>query len=72
MLLYLTKFNTYKCDVWALIDPADTANYIPSFRASAYLVTGSYGGQILDSFSIKLLNQFFYLPETRVPGLFKC
>ena len=44
---------------------------IPSFTASAYLVTESYGGKVLDSFSIKLLNRFTYLPETQAPGLFE-
>ena len=55
MLLYLAKYSTYKCQVWALTNSADTATHIPTFRASAYQVTGSYGGKILDSFSIKLL-----------------
>ena len=59
--------------MWRLdhIESADTATHIPSFTAPAYLVTRSYGGEILDLFSIKLLNQFTYLPETRAPGLFK-
>ena len=70
MLLYLAKYSTYQCRVWALIDTADTATRIPSFTAPAYLVTESYGGKILDSFSIKLLNRFTYLPETQAPGLF--
>ena len=71
MLLYLAKYSTYQCRVWALIDTADTATRIPSFTAPAYLVTESYGGKILDSFSIKLLNRFTYLPETQAPGLFE-
>ena len=71
MLLYLAKYSTYQCRVWALIDTADTATHIPSFTAPAYLVTESYGGKILDSFSIKLLNRFTYLPETQAPGLFE-
>ena len=71
MLLYLAKYSTYQCHVWALIDTADTATRIPSFTAPAYLVTESYGGKILDSFSIKLLNRFTYLPETQAPGLFE-
>ena len=68
MLLYLAKYSTYQCRVWALID---TATRISSFTAPAYLVTESYGGKILDSFSIKLLNRFTYLPETQAPGLFE-
>ena len=68
MLLYLAKYGTYQCRVWALID---TATRIPSFTAPAYLVTESYGGKVLDSFSIKRLNPFTYFPETQVPGLFK-
>ena len=71
MLLYLAKYGTYQCRVWALIDIADTAIRIPSFTAPAYLVTESYGGKVLDSFSIKLLNRFTYLPETQAPGLFE-
>ena len=71
MLLYLAKYGTYKCRVWALIDYTDTTACIPSFTAPIYLVTGSYGGKILDYFSIKLLNQFTYLPETWAPGLFE-
>ena len=71
MLLYLTKYGTYQCRVWTLIDTADTATRIPSFIAPAYLVTESYGGKVLDSFSIKLLNRFTYLPETQAPGLFE-
>ena len=71
MLLYLAKYGTYQCCVWALIDTADTAIRIPSFTAPAYLVIESYGSKVLDSFSIKLLNRFTYLPETRAPGLFK-
>ena len=71
MLLYLAKYAMYQCRVWALIDTADTATCIPSFTAPAYLVTKSYGGKVLDSFSIKLLNRFIYLPETQAPGLFK-
>ena len=66
MLLYLAKYGTYQCRAWDLIDTADTATRIPSFTAPAYLVTESYSGKILDSFSIKLL-----LPETQAPGLFK-
>ena len=54
-----------------LIDSADTATHLPSFTAPAYLVTRSYSGIILDSFSIKHLNQFTYLPETWAPGLFE-
>ena len=42
-----------------------------SFTAPAYLVTESYGGKVLDSFSIKRLNRFTYLPETQAPGLFE-
>ena len=68
MLLYLAKYSTYQCRVWALIDTADTATRIPSFTVPAYLVTESYGGKILDSFSIKLVT---YLPETQAPGLFE-
>ena len=68
MLLYLAKYGTYQCRVWALIDTADTATRIPSFTVPAYLVTESYGGKVLDSFSIKLLT---YLPETQAPGLFE-
>ena len=68
MLLYLAKYGTYQCRVWALIDTADTATRISSFTAPAYLVTESYGGKLLDSFSIKLLT---YLPETQAPGLFE-
>ena len=64
MLLYLAKYSTYQCRVWALIDTADTATRIPSFTAPAYLVTESYGGKI---FSIKRLNR----PETKAPGLFE-
>ena len=71
MLLYLAKYGTYKGCVWALTHYADTTTRILSFTASAYLVTWSYGGKILDLFSIKLLNQFTYLPETRALGLFK-
>ena len=71
MLLYLAKYGTYKCRVWVLIDYADTATCIPSFTAPAYLITGSYSGKILGYFSIKLLNQFSYLPETWAPGLFE-
>ena len=71
MLLYLAKYGTYQCRVWALIDTADTATGIPSFTAPAYLVTESYGGKVLDSFSIKPLNRFTYLPETQAPGLFE-
>ena len=71
MLLYLAKYGTYQCCVWALIDTTDTATRIPSFTAPAYLVTESYGGKVLDSFSIKLLNRFTYLPETQAPGLFE-
>ena len=71
MLLYLAKYGTYQCRVWTLIDTADTATRIPSFTAPAYLVTESYGGKVLDSFSIKLLNRFTYLPETQAPGLFE-
>ena len=55
----------------AAIDIADTAIRIPSFTAPAYLVTESYGGKVLDSFSIKLLNRFTYLPETQAPELFE-
>ena len=69
LLLYLAKYGTYQCRVWALIDTADTATRIPSFTAPAYLVTESYGGKVLDS--IKLLNRFTYLPETQAPGLFE-
>ena len=58
MLLYLAKYGTYQCRVWALIDTADTATRIPSFTVPAYLVTESYGGKVLDSFFIKLLNRF--------------
>ena len=68
MLLYLAKYGTYQRRVWALIDTADTATRIPSFTAPAYLVTESYGGKVLDSFSTKLLT---YLPETQAPGLFE-
>ena len=57
--------------VWTPIDIADTAIRIPSFTAPAYLVTESYGGKVLDSFSIKLLNRFTYLPETQAPELFE-
>ena len=71
MLLYLAKYSTYQCRVWALIDTADTATRIPSFTPPAYLVTESYGGKVLDSFSIKLLNRLTYLPETQAPGLFQ-
>ena len=71
MLLYIAKNGTYQCRVWTLIDTADTATCLPSFTAPAYLVTESYGGKILDSFSIKLLNRFTYLPETQAPGLFE-
>ena len=71
MLLYLAKYGTYQCRVWTLIDTADTATRIPSFTAPAYLVTESYGGKVLDYFSIKLLNRFTYLPETQAPGLFE-
>ena len=71
MLLYLAKYGTYQCRVWTLIDTADTATRIPSFTASAYLVTESYGGKVLDSFSIKRLNRFSYLPETQAPVLFE-
>ena len=71
MLLYLAKYGTYQCRVWALIDTADTATCTPSFTTPAYLVTESYGGKVLDSFSIKLLNRFTYLPETQAPGLFE-
>ena len=71
MLLYLAKYGTYQCRVWTLIDTADTATRIPSFTAPAYLVTESYGRKVLDSFSIKLLNRFTYLPETQAPGLFE-
>ena len=71
MLLYLAKYGTYQCRVWTLIDIADTAIRIPSFTAPAYLVTKSYGSKVLDSFSIKLLNRFIYLPETQAPGLFE-
>ena len=71
MLLYLAKYGTYQCRVWALVDTADTATCKPSFTAPAYLDTESYGGKILDSFSIKLLNRFTYLPETQAPGLFE-
>ena len=71
MLLYLAKYGTYQCRVWTLIDIADTAIRIPSFTAPAYLVTESYGGKVLDSFSIKLLNRFTYLPETQAPELFE-
>ena len=71
MLLYLATYGTYQCRVWTLIDTADTATRIPSFTAPAYLVTESYGGKVLDSFSIKLLNRFTYLPETEAPGLFE-
>ena len=71
MLLYLAKYGTYQCRVWTLIDTADTATRIPSFTAPAYLVTESYGGKVLDSFCIKLLNRFTYLPETQAPGLFE-
>ena len=72
MLVYLAKYGTYKCRIWALIDTvdtADTATCTPSFTAPAYLVTESYDGKVLDSFSIKLLNRFTYLPETQAPGL---
>ena len=71
MLLYLAKYGAYQCHVWALIGIADTATRIPSFTPPAYLVTESYGGKVLVSFSIKLLNQFTYLPETQAPGLFE-
>ena len=71
MLLYLAKYSTYQCCVWALIDTADTTTRIPSFTAPAYLVTESYGGKVLDSFSIKVFNRFTYLPETQAPGLFE-
>ena len=71
MLLYLAKYGTYQCHVWALIDTADIATRIPSFTAPAHLVTKSYGSKVLDSFSIKLLNQFTYLPETQAPGRFE-
>ena len=71
MLLYLAKYGTYQCRVWALIDTADTATRTRSFTALAYLVTESYGGKVLDSFSIKLLNRFTYLAETQAPGLFE-
>ena len=71
MLLYLAKYGTYQCCVWALIDTADTAIRIPSFTAPAYLVIESYSSKVLDSFSMKLLNRFTYLPETQAPGLFK-
>ena len=69
MLLYLAKYGTYQCRVWALIDTAGTAIHIPSFTAPAYLVNESYGGKVLDSFSIKLLKRITYLPETQAPGL---
>ena len=71
MLLYLAKYGTYQYRVWTLIDIADTATRISSFTAPAYLVTENYGGKVLDSFSIKLLNRFTYLPETQAPGLFE-
>ena len=71
MLLYLAKYGTYQCRVWTLIDIADTAIRIPSFTAPAYLVTESYGGKVLDSFSIKILNRVTYLPETQAPELFE-
>ena len=71
VLLYLTKYSTYKCRVWALIDSGDTATHIASFTAPAYLVTLSYGVKTLDSFSIKLSNWFTYLPETQAQELFK-
>jgi len=67
----LTKYGTYQCRVWALIDTADIATRIPSFIAPAYLVTESYSDKVLESFSRKVLNQFIYLPETQAPGLFE-
>ena len=53
-----------------------TRKYEGSCNNDAHLrkrVTHSYfrGGKILDSFSIKLLNRFTYLPETQAPGLFE-
>ena len=71
MLLYLAKYTTYECLVWAIIDFADTATHIPSFRTPAYPVTGRKSGQILDSFSIIIFNRFTYLSETRALGLFE-
>lgn len=41
MLFYLAKYITYGCCAWALIDPADTATGVLSFRDSACLVTWS-------------------------------
>ena len=69
MLLYLAKYGTYQCRVWALIDTADTATRMPSFTAPAYLVTESYGGKVVDSFSIKLLKRFTYLSEIQAPDI---
>ena len=69
MLLYLTKYTTYKCFAWAIIDYVDTATHIPSFSTPSYPIIGSSGGQILDSFSIKHFNQFTY--ETWGLGLFE-
>ena len=71
IILYLAKYGTYQCCVWALIDTADTATRIQRFIAPAYLVTENYGNKVLDSFSIKHLNQFAYLAETQAPGLFE-
>ena len=71
MLLYLAKHTTYECLIWAIIDSVHTATHIASFRTPAYPVTGSYSGQILDSFSIKLFKRFTYLSQTWASGLFE-
>ena len=68
MLSYLAKYSTYKCRVWALIDSADTATHLSSFRALAYLVTRSNGGKILDSFSINVLTNSPTSPKLRHQG----
>jgi len=44
-------------------------NLYTKFHSSSLPSHQSYGGKVLDSFSIKLLNRFTYLPETWAPGL---
>ena len=73
LLCYYISQSTVPTNVafGPLMVTEDTVTCIPSFTAPAYLVTESYGRKVLDSFSIKLLNRFTYLPETQAPGLFK-
>ena len=54
MLLYLhVQYLQMSCLGPYRLYSMETATHVPSFRAPSNLVTGSYGGQILDSISVK-------------------